>query len=141
MTPRQALLLRLLQRHPEGVGLMDLITTTGGTHHSVSYALRALKEAGLIGPSAERGGGVVWTAIEHLDALKAKRAATRAAMAAAAAERAARRELTAHERAMEEAACEEFIRAPVHRVLPQSDWTGREQTRGQSSVFHIGAAA
>lgn len=141
MTPRQALLLRLLQRNPDGLGLMELMTTTGCTQYSVSYDLRALRVEGLVGPSDAGGAGVLWAAIEDLDALKAKRAATRAALAAQARERAARREESIQQRAAEEAACDEFANArPVHRVLSQSDWMGRMPTRGVPSVFHIGGA-
>ena len=140
MTPRQALLMRLLQRNPDGLSLLDIMTTTDGTQYSVSYDLRALREAGFVGPSSAGGPAVVWAATENLQALKAKLAATRAALAAQARERAAVREESAQQRAAEEAACDEFARRPSHRLVPHWAWAGGMPAGGVPSVFHLGSA-
>lgn len=140
MTPRQAKLLRLLQRHPEGLGLTDIITFTGGTHHSCGIDLRALEGEGLAGRSTITGLAILWAAASDLAALNAKRRAERAA-AAVASGKEGRRSPTEQERAMDAAACEAFARRPVRSHLSQEDWTGRAPTRGVPSVFHMGGAA
>ena len=140
MTPQQAALLRLLQRHPDGLSLVAIITTTAGTHYSCSRDLRALQAEGLAGLSDLRGGSVLWAAAGDLLILKAKRVAEKEAAAIASRERAARRELTVREREEEEAACEAFATKPVPRILSQQEWIGQATSCGPSSVFSFGSA-
>jgi hypothetical protein len=140
MTPRQENLLRLLQRNPDGLSMVDIITITNGTQYSVVTDLRALRDEGLAGPSNFTGAGVVWAATEDLAALKAKRKAARDAEAEAAKQRAAQREATAMERAAEEAEIAGFSRPAIQRVLTQADWIGSAPTRGVASVFHMGSS-
>lgn len=139
MTPRQGELLRLLQRNPDGISLLELITLSGGTQYSTVSDLRALKDLRLVAPSNSTGRGVVWATADNLLAIKAKNAAVRAELAAAAKERATRREQSAQDRASEEAACEAFSGPPVHRTLQQHEWVGRPH-RGVASVFHMGSS-
>ena len=132
LAPKPAEVLRLLQRHPNGIRLVDIMVTTGDTHCSCSLSLRTLRAAGLAEPTVMCGSGAAWATIENVIRLRAEAAAVRESLLRQKAERKAERQRkkdAAEDKAREEAAEERevalFARPSIHRHLSQAEWVGR----------------
>lgn len=145
MTDTQTTILRLLERHPDGLTQADLVLTTGLTPHAITMAIRVLHRAHLAAPTQAGGPSLAWATPEHCVALRAEIARNKAALDAAKLARGAERLTRSQEASSrhykdvaEAEAVDAFSRPSTQRTVTQ--WDRQAAPGVPFSVFTQAAA-